>query len=398
MTTNIAHRIRDVQSPIIPIVGRWTADHPGTISLGQGVVHYAPPAAVTSAVTRAVQEDPNLNRYGPVCGDERLIELIRHKLHAENGIDISPSESLVCTAGSNMGFLNAVLALGDTGDEFILLSPYYFNHHMAIQMAGCRPVIVPTDANYQIDLEAISTAITPRTRAVVTISPNNPTGAVYPPDDLAAVNALCASRGITHISDEAYEYFLYEDARHLSAASIPGAGEHTISLFSLSKAYGMAGWRLGYMVIPNKLLEAIQKIQDTNLICPPAIGQTAARAALKAGSTWCRQQFAPFAQVRSQALQELAGLGERCRVPQPTGAFYMLLQLQTAQDDMTLVERLIRDHGVAVLPGSAFGVSTPCSLRVSYGALDPALIGEGLGRLRRGLEELLGPKAEACRS
>ena len=172
-----------------------------------------------------------------------------------------------------MAFVNAVLAVADPGDEIILLAPYYFNHEMAVAMAGCRPVVVPTDARYQLRLDAIAPAITPRTRAVVTISPNNPTGAVYPEADLRAVNELCAARGVYHIHDEAYEYFTYDGAAAFLAGSIAGAAPHTISLYSLSKAYGFASWRIGYMVIPDALFEAVNKIQDTKLICPPLVSQ-----------------------------------------------------------------------------------------------------------------------------
>ena len=169
------------------------------------------------------------------------------------------------TAGGNNAFIATVLALGDPGDEFILPVPYYFNHEMAITMANCRPVLVPTDANYQLDLAALRAAITPRTRAIITVSPNNPTGAVYPAAALRAVNQLCAERGIFHLSDEAYESFVYDGAEHFSAASLDGSAPHTISLYSLSKAYGFASWRIGWMVFPEKLEAAMRKIQDTLL-------------------------------------------------------------------------------------------------------------------------------------
>src|SRR5262249_9123741 len=147
---------------------------------------------------------------------------------------------LVITAGGNMAFMNALLAIADPGDEIILQAPYYFNHEMAVTMANCRPVLVATDANYQLQPDAIAAALTSRTRAVVTISPNNPTGAVYPEAALRAVNELCRRHGVFHIHDEAYEYFVYGGARHFSPGSIPGAGAHTISLYSMSKAYGFA--------------------------------------------------------------------------------------------------------------------------------------------------------------
>lgn len=373
---------------MIPIVGRWTGENPGTISLGQGIVHYPPPPEVFRAVADASTSDRSVDQYGPVAGNEPLLTRMREKLQTENGIALDDA-AVVCSAGANMAFINVVLAIADVGDEIILLRPYYFNHDMAIEIAGCRAVHVATDGSHQPDLDQIEHAINAKTKAVVTVSPNNPTGAVYSPQRLKDINALCARHGVFHISDEAYEYFLHDEAEHYSPGSIAGADAHTISLFSLSKSYGMAGWRVGYGVFPNSLLDAVSKVQDTNLICPPKICQVAAEAALNVGSEWCREQSVSFTRVRDAAIQELSLLEDRCRVATPEGAFYLFLDLESVQDDMELVEQLIREHGVAVLPGSAFGSQSDCSLRVSYGALAPETAIDGVGRLRRGLDAIL---------
>jgi aspartate/methionine/tyrosine aminotransferase len=378
-----------VQSPMIPVVGEMVKRHPGTISLGQGVVHYAPPTQVAEAVARAVNEDPRVYKYGLAFGIDELLEAIRAKLAAENGIAVRPDQRVAVTSGSNMAFVNAVLAVADPGDEVILLSPFYFNHEMAIDIAGCRAVAVATDEEYQPRVDAIASAITPRTRAVVTISPNNPTGAVYPESILRQINALCRDRGLYHLHDEAYEYFTYGQTRHFSPGSISGSESYTISFFSLSKAYGMAGWRIGYMVMPAHLEEAVKKIQDTNLICPPILTQIAATAALAAGKRWCIEQVKGFPQTRQLVLSELARLGDRIHVPTPEGAFYALMRLRSSRADMEIVEALIRQFGVAVMPGSTFGVAKGCHLRVAYGALASATVAEGMGRLVRGLDELL---------
>ena len=142
-----------------------------------------------------------------------------------------------------MAFMNAVLAITDPGDEVILPIPFYFNHEMALTMIGCRAVGVATDARYQLDLAALRAAITPRTRAIVTISPNNPTGAVYPEADLRAVNALCAEHGLVHITDEVYEYFTYGEARHYSPGSRSGEpGAHDLAVLAVE---GVTGSRAG---------------------------------------------------------------------------------------------------------------------------------------------------------
>jgi aspartate/methionine/tyrosine aminotransferase len=275
----------------------------------------------------------------------------------------------------------------DPGDEVILPSPYYFNHEMAIVIAGGRAVAVPTQRDYQLDVQAVADAITPRTRAVVTVSPNNPTGAVYSAESLRAVNALCGDRGLFHIHDEAYEYFTYGGVAHCSPGGFDGASGHTISLYSLSKAYGMASWRMGYMVIPERLWDAVNKIQDTLLICPPAVSQHAALAALAVGRSYTSAHLSELDGLRRLILERLEDPEVPCDVPPAAGAFYYLVRVHSTLDPLTLTERLIRRHQVAVIPGSAFGDTASCSIRISYGALRPESVAEGAGRLVRGLRE-----------
>jgi aspartate/methionine/tyrosine aminotransferase len=382
----MSERMDAVQSPIIPTVGEWIRQTPGTISLGQGMVAYGPPPEALDALPRFLS-DPSAHRYGPVEGLPPLIDAISEKLQAENGLDLSGSRIFV-TAGGNLAFMNAVLAVADPGDEVILQAPYYFNHEMAVVMAGCRPVVVATDDRYQLRLDAIRDAITPRTRAIVTISPNNPTGAVYPAADLAAVNALCASQGLWHINDEVYEYFTYGDARSCTPGAAPGASAHTLSLYSLSKAYGFASWRVGYMVVPAALAEAVNKIQDTLLICAPHISQAAAIGALAAGRAYTEPHVRALARVRERVLALLAEAGDLCEAPSADGAFYCLLRIRTDLDAMTLAERLVREHKVATVPGTTFGLHEGCYLRVSYGALAPETVEEGVGRLVGGLRAI----------
>ncbi len=382
-----SQRLRAVQSPIIPVIADLIRSCPGTISLGQGVVNYGPPPAAVDQIARFLAEPVN-HKYQSVAGIPALLAAIEKKLAAENGLTLGPDNRVMVTAGGNNAFLNAVLAIADPGDEIILPTPYYFNQEMAVTMANCRPVLVATDENYQLRIEALRAAITPRTRAIVTVSPNNPSGAVYPESDLRAVNALCAEHGIYHISDEAYEYFTYGNARHFSAGSIPGSEAHTISLYSLSKAYGFASWRIGWMVFPTHLESAMRKVQDTILICSPVVSQFAAVGALEAGRAYAQEKLKVIAESRAVAQAALSQL-DGCVVPRADGAFYFLLRLRTQATPLALAERLIREHGVATIPGNAFGLDQGCHLRVAYAALPPAAIAEGVGRLVTGLRALL---------
>ncbi|BAY25798.1 aminotransferase class I and II [Calothrix sp. NIES-2100] len=386
---SLTSRMQVVQSPIIPVVGELIKNSPGTISLGQGVVSYNPPQSSIDFLAKFLAEPTN-NLYKAVEGIPPLVAALSAKLQAFNGIEINQENCIVVTAGSNMAFMNAILAITSPGDEIILNKPYYFNHEMAIAMAGCRAVLVETDENYQLRPDAIASAITPKTRAVVTISPNNPTGVVYPETALRTVNQICGDRGIYHISDEAYEYFTYNGVKHVSPGAFAGSSDYTISLYSLSKAYGFASWRIGYMVIPQHLLDAVKKVQDTILICAPVISQYAALGALQATDEYFQVHIGAIAQVRQLVLESLNRLQGLCTITRADGAFYFFLKVHTQMNAFELVKRLIQEHQVAVIPGTTFGMEDGCYLRVAYGALQQQTAKEGIERLVQGLQTILG--------
>jgi len=160
-------------------------------------------------------------------------------------------------------------------------------------------------------------------------------------------------------------------------------------MYSLSKAYGFAGWRIGYMTYPAQLEAAIAKVQDTILVCPPVVSQVAAIAALQVGRQYCEPHVRELASIRDIVLSELASLAPLASVPSADGAFYGLLKVNTTLDPMVIAERLVREHKVAVVPGTAFGMTDGCYFRVAYGALQKATVAEGIGRLVTGLKTIL---------
>lgn len=383
-------RLVEVQDPIIPKVQGWVLENPGTISLGQGIVAYGPPQEALLALADFGQTASD-HRYGPVGGDSELKFLLSQKLRKENGLTLGPEQAVFVSAGSNMAFFEILLAITSPGDEVLLPVPFYFNHEMAIRMLGCTPIFVATRPDFSVDLEAMARAITPRTRAIVTVSPNNPSGQVYSEGDLRAVNWLCRDHGLFHLSDEAYEYFIWGDRPHFSPASIPGSASFTVGLYSLSKTFGFAGWRVGYMVMPADLVPALVKIQDTNLICPPRPSQRAAAGALKVGRAYFDQQAQGLSRLREEVLTSLVALGSLLRrLPQAEGAFYVFLEIETTLTGLELAERLALEHGVAVVPGEAFGMQVGCFLRVAYGAPDAETVREGIRRLVAGIRAICG--------
>ena len=380
-----SHRIAAVDIPVMPEIAALVRDNPGTISLGQGVVNYGPPAQALAALPR-LMSDIGLNKYQAIIGHPALIDALTHKLADENNIHCGGDSVVMVTAGSNMAFLNCLLAVGDPGDEFILPTPYYFNQEMAIRMVGCVPVPVPVNDDWSLNVEALAAAVTPRTRAIITVSPNNPTGAVYSQESLTAVNALCAKKNIYHFSDEAYEYFTYDGAEHFSPASLPGAHRHTISFFSMSKNYGMASWRIGYVVFPADLLEAMNKVQDTNLICAPVVSQMLALEVLKYGRAWVQPKIDALSIVRKNVYKSLESLGELIEFPKTQGAFYVLLKLPSlavGTEPLAFNRAMAQAHKVVSVPGFTFGLldtSKANYQRLSYGALESVTVDQGVAR------------------
>ena len=390
-----AYRMEGVDTPIIPTIAAFVRNNPGTISLGQGVVNYGPPPQAIAALP-SLMGDGSLHKYLGVSGHPGFIEAIHNKLAQENQIKLGTDAMVMVTAGSNMAFLNSVLAVADPGDEFILPMPFYFNQEMAIRMCGCIPVPVPTHADWSLDVAAMAAAITPRTRAILTVSPNNPTGAVYSEASLRAVNALCAQHGLYHFSDEAYEYFTYEGAKHFSPASIPGAMKHTLSFYSMSKNYGMASWRVGYVVFPANLFDAMNKVQDTNLICAPMPSQLLALEAIKLGRNWVEPKVKALSEVRQTVYKTLEGLGDLVQFPQTQGAFYVLMKLPGLAQGIQAIEfnRVMTEKfKVASIPGFAFGLTNTQEAnyqRLSYGALEAASVAEGVQRYVAAVKDWYG--------
>jgi len=384
----LSQRVCAVQTPIIPTINKLVSEHPGAISLGQGVSYYGPPPETYQAI-EAQLHSKQLNAYGPVEGIPELIGALTQKLKTRNNITINNDNCVFVTAGSNMAFSSLVQVLTDPGDEIILLTPYYFNHEMAIRLVNANPVLVPTLDNYHPDIDAIKKAITTKTRAVVTVSPNNPSAAVYTQDELSIINALCEQHNIYHISDEAYEDFIHNDNKHFSPASLNNSEAHTISLYSLSKAYGFAGWRVGYMVIPNHIFTSLRKVQDTVLISPTIISQYAAIGAHQSAYSYIENKIREIKRSRKVCLEALNQTNLLASPAKSEGAFYIFAKLKTKQDDFSLAKALIQQHGIATIPGSAFKAGDGCYLRISYGALTSDTVTEGINILIQGLSKLL---------
>lgn len=346
--------------------------------LSQGVPFFDPPGP---AVEKAVHDVGSTHRYGPDGGDQELIDEISVKLARENGIRPFSGKRIMVTAGANMAFVNAAAAVCDPGDEMLLLSPYYFNHFMTLDMLGIQQRICPLSNDLLPDPGRIAGSIGPKTRAVVIVSPNNPSGMSYPAHIIDEIVQICKDRGIWLISDETYDRFVY-GSKHTSPGALDPEA-NVISLFSFSKVFGMSGWRIGYMAYPEILHESLMKVQDTTVICPSRIAQRLAYHCLKDHSDHVDDHLEELDASRRKLIKWLSSKRD-IYGPEPNGAFYLFFfytRDSSYENSLDLATDVFKRTGVLLVPGDPFGAADPPSLRISYGNIRKDGLSKALSRL-----------------
>lgn len=346
--------------------------HP-VVALSAGEPDFDTPKPIADAGVEAIRN--GFTHYTENPGTRGLRDAICRKLERDNELTYAP-EQIVCSNGAKQSIALAVHALCDEGDEVIVPAPYWVSYPEMARFSGAEPVIVPSsvDNQYRITPEALEQAITSQTRLLILCTPSNPTGTVYPPEELAALaEVLQRHEQVYVVSDEIYEHVIY-DAEHRAFASFPGMKERTITVNGFSKAYAMTGWRLGYMAAPQPIADAAAKIQGQFTSAPSSISQKAGVAALQMDPEPVREMVAAFRKRRDVVLERLRDIdGVRC--PTPQGAFYVYPDVSDVlgthapdgteiADSSDLCFYLLEEHDVALVPGTAFG--EPNGVRLSY--------------------------------
>ena len=358
---------------------RYRARGIDVLDFGPGEPDFPTPQHIKQGAIDALGK--NLTKYTAVGGVAPLREAIV-KWHAQQfGSGYAAGECVASTGGKHAIF-NAVSVLINRGDEVLIPAPYWVSYPDIVKYAGGRPVIVPTHATdgFQLRAAAVEELIGPRTRMLIVNSPNNPTGAVIPPEEFARIFEVCKRRGVWLLSDECYSHFTYEGAKPYSVASIAGSKEHVIVAGSLSKTFAMTGWRMGYALAPKALIDAMAKLQSQSTSNPTSITQYAAIAALTGPMDSVAAMLAEYSRRRTRILAGMRALpGVTCTAPH--GAFYVFPNFTARlkdSDTSTLAKQLLDRVHVLTVPGEAFGA--PGHLRFSY-ATSMERIEEGLRRL-----------------
>jgi aminotransferase len=324
------------------------------ISLGLGDPDLPTPAHIVAAAKAAIDE----GRTGPAPtrGLPELREAISRKLLRDNGIVIDPDTEVLVTTGGQEALFLLVQALIEPGDEILVQDPHYTSYDAAIKLAGGRIVLVPTDEGHDFDLDPtdVEKRITPKTKALLLISPNNPTAGVVSPENVRRLAEIAIEHDLIVISDEIYEKFLYDGAEHLSIASLPGMRERTITLNGVSKTYAMTGWRIGYLAGSSECIDAVTALKEIVNIHAPTVSQWAAVAALDGPQECVEEMRQIYAERRRLLLQALSEMGFTYGTPHG-GLFIWANAASTGIEATELSYFLLEEADLLILPGTGFG-------------------------------------------
>ena len=326
----------------------------GGINLAQGVCDTEIPASVLARAIEAIREGHNI--YTRLDGIAPLRQAIAAKLARHNGLAADPESEILVTSGATAGFYAAAIALFDPGDEVILFEPFYGYHRNTLSALRVRSVSVPlAEPRWSLDLDALRAAITPRTRAILVNSPSNPCGKVFSRAEFESLAALALEHDLFLLTDEIYEYFVFDGAHHISPATLPGMAERTITISGLSKTFSITGWRVGYLAADRRWMGAIAYFHDLTYVCAPSPFQHAAAAGLMELPDSFYAALSTDYQAKRDALcAALSGAGLTPSVPD--GAYYVLADAAPipGANAREKARNLLRQTGVAAVAGTAF--------------------------------------------
>jgi aminotransferase len=329
-------------------------DAVGGVNLAQGVCDTPLPESVLQAAHQAI--DDGYNIYTRLDGVAPLRQAIAEKLERYNHLLADPEKEILVTSGATGAMYSTCLALFDPGDQVILFEPFYGYHYSTLLSIRAEPVMVPLVAQtWEIDFDRLRAAITPRTRGLIINTPGNPCGKVFTRPEIEAIAALAIEHDLFVLTDEIYEYFVYQGQSHVSPATIPGMAERTVTISGLSKTFSITGWRVGYLAASSKWIPAIGYFHDLGYICSPSPFQYAAAAGLRALPDSFYQGLASeYQEKRDKICEALTAAGLPPAVP--AGAYYVLADASSIPGDRASVKsrNLLRATGVGAVAGSAF--------------------------------------------
>ena len=361
------------------------------ISFGGGAPSLPPAREVLEALTARLEEEPQFSAsYGGTRGFMELRELISEDLRRYAGIAPDPAREVIITDGATEGIFLALMATVDPGDEVILMDPTYLGFSEAVKLCGAKPVRLPVyvEEGFQPDVERLKELIGPRTKALILLSPDNPTGRVVERERVKAIVDLAADHGFWVISDETYRHIIYE-GQHTYTAALPGAWERTITVCTFSKEASVPGFRIGFAYGPGEVIDGMEKLKQYTSLCPSTPAQLAMMAFLRAGvkERYLREVVIPTYRARRDVMGKLlAELLPEAKTVRPAGSFFYFVDVRPylarlGMDEEKLCDELIAQASVVAIPGGYFGENGRGHIRLTFVSEPEERISEGLSRL-----------------
>ncbi|MHB8540028.1 MAG: pyridoxal phosphate-dependent aminotransferase [Candidatus Acidiferrales bacterium] len=323
------------------------------VNLSQGFPDFGAPEEIKAAARDAITRD--INQYAITWGAKSLRNAIAEKFQRTQGVTIDPEREITVCCGSTEAMMAAMMAIINPGDEVVVFEPFYENYGPDAILSGASPRFVRLRApDWSFDAEELARAFSNKTKAIILNTPNNPTGKVFSREEMETIRDLCVRHNAFLITDEIYEHMLYDGATHISAATIEGLRERTITINALSKTYSVTGWRVGWAIAPPEVSSAIRKVHDFLTVGAAAPLQEAGAVALRFPDSYYEQLASDYLQRRDRLLGILGGAGFQCF--QPRGAYYIMTDISAFGfgNDVEFARYLVKEIGVAAVPGSSF--------------------------------------------
>jgi len=348
----ISHKAEQFTESVIRDMTRQAALY-GAINLSQGFPDFAAPEEIKLAACDAIMAD--VNQYAITWGAKNFRNAIAEKSSWYLGLEVDPERDITVTCGSTEAMIAAMMAIVNPGDEVIVFEPFYENYGPDAILSGATPRYVTLTApDWTFDPDELAAAFNDNTKAIIINTPNNPTGKVFSRAEMDAIAALCHKWNAIAITDEIYEHILFNDQKHIAMATLDGMRERTITINGLSKTYSVTGWRVGYTIAPPEITLAIRKVHDFLTVGAAAPLQEAGAHALRLPRAYYDKLQASYDEKRQRLLAVLKDVGFRCYDPE--GAYYVMTDIRAFgyDDDVEFARFLVKEIGVAVVPGSSF--------------------------------------------